>query len=308
MSSVEDPDSCERRFRFPTLSGHQRSLLYSTILASSVLCCSTAANQAATTFEVYAISFADMGDRPLSAFVSGADSTETVHVHCMMWLLRGTDGRRVLVDAGFRRDAPSAGAAMIEYTRPDSAVLRLGIRPDEIDDIIITHMHWDHVDGVDLFPNAHVWIQQAEFRYYEGRIGESHRGVEPRSVRKLATLSHEGRLTLVDGDSQSIAEGITVHTGPRHTHASQYVAVNSIDGTVVIASDAVPTYANIEMDLAPVTTFDPDADLQVYDRMRQMASSPELIVPGHDGAVLTRFPIFSDGVVRVILSPTLHNK
>ncbi|UCC73650.1 MAG: N-acyl homoserine lactonase family protein [Gemmatimonadota bacterium] len=276
----------------------------------SVLNCSPVPDHAATTFEVYAISFANMGDRPLSAFVSEGDSTETTQVHCMMWLLKGSNGRSVLVDAGFQPDVPSAtGSATKEYIRPDQAMLSFGIRPEEIDDIIITHMHWDHVDGVDLFPNAEVWVQKAEFEYYVGdawQTGGTHRGIESRDVLKLVRLNTEGRLTLVDGDDQPIMDGITVYTGPRHTYASQYVGVSSAEGTVVIASDNVPTYANLETGSPPTTTFDPNADLRAYDRMKQIASSPDLIIPGHDGAVLTKYPKIAEGVVRVAPSPILE--
>ena len=115
------------------------------------------------------------------------------------------------MDSGFRWDVPireglSLGGFPLEvqeYVRPDRAVAKLGVAPDDITDIIITHLHWDHADGVSLFPNAHIWIQKAELEYYAASAWQpdgNNLGVEPRNVPELVDLNTEGRLTLIDGD------------------------------------------------------------------------------------------------------------
>jgi glyoxylase-like metal-dependent hydrolase (beta-lactamase superfamily II) len=70
-----------------------------------------------------------------------------------IWVLKGPDGRTVLVDAGFYRPQ-FFKKNVVDYTRPDKALGRLGIGPEEVTDVVVTHMHWDHADGVDLFPKA----------------------------------------------------------------------------------------------------------------------------------------------------------
>jgi glyoxylase-like metal-dependent hydrolase (beta-lactamase superfamily II) len=99
------------------------------------------------------------------------------------------------------------GSTLTDFEKPSTAIGKLGVRPEDVTDIIISHVHWDHLDGADLFPNAHVWIQRDEYRHYVGADGQP--------------LDRAGRVTLVDGDAREIIPGITVYTGGRHTFASQ---------------------------------------------------------------------------------------
>ena len=216
-------------------------------------------------------------------------------------MLKGPDGRTVLVDAGFYRPQ-FLRKNVAGYTRPDRALERLGIRPEQVTDIVVTHMHWDHVDGVDLFPKARVWIQKDEFAYYTGAAwqpGGNPGGVDPDDVLALVKLNTQGRVSLVDGDAKEILPGVTVYTGGRHTFASQYVGVNTKSGRAVIASDNLYLYENLDRHVPIAQTFDAKSNLAAQDRMKQVATSPRLIVPGHDPEVFVRFPKPGDGVARV---------
>lgn len=254
-------------------------------------------------YEVYAIEYASHPDWDVTGMIQGAESPVVIPGSAMVWLIRGPADRNILVDTGFRPGHPNAWQQLREtYVRPDRAVAKLGIAPEDITDIIITHLHWDHADGVSLFPNAHIWIQKAELEYYSTiawQDGGDHRGVDPNNVVELVKLNTEGRLTLVDGDAQEIFEGIRAYTGGRHSYASQYLGINTPDGTVILASDNVWFYANLEMNLPNSLTFDPEAQLEAQDRMRRLASRPEWIIPGHDGAVFDRFPNLVEGVARI---------
>ena len=103
--------------------------------------------------------------------------------------------------------------------RPSEALTTgLGITPDAVTDIVITHSHWDHADGVDLFPKARIWIQREEYDYYIGPAGEVLHtgGVDADDARMFTALNAQGRVTLVDGDAKTILPGITVYTGGKH--------------------------------------------------------------------------------------------
>src|SRR6516164_9250402 len=124
-------------------------------------------------YEVYAVRYAKLLDFPVRALVQGAEPGRKLDIAMTLWVLRGPDGRTVLVDAGFYRPQYlREGSGVADYTRPDRALGRLGIKPEEVTDVVVTHMHWDHADGVDLFPKARVWIQKDEYNYYT-------RGVKP---------------------------------------------------------------------------------------------------------------------------------
>jgi glyoxylase-like metal-dependent hydrolase (beta-lactamase superfamily II) len=177
----------------------------------------------------------------------------------------------------------------------------LGIEPEKVTDIIITHSHWDHADGADLFPNATIWIQKEEYEYYIDEAGKVRNGggVDVDDATMLAALKAAGRIKLVDGDNQEIAPGIRVYTGGKHTFASQYVGVTTRDGTVIVASDNAYLYKNLEEHLPIAQTLDRAMNLDAQTRMLQLAGSPARVIPGHDPAVFSRFPTVAPNVVKV---------
>jgi glyoxylase-like metal-dependent hydrolase (beta-lactamase superfamily II) len=217
-------------------------------------------------------------------------------------VLKGADGRTALVDAGFYRAPLMQREGIADYTRPDKALGRLGIKPEDVTDVIVTHMHWDHADGVDLFPKAQVWIQKDEYTHYTRDArppGRKDEDIAVDHVSALVKLNARGRVHLVDGDAKEIFPGVTVYTGGRHTFASQYVGVNTKAGRVVVASDNLYLYENLEKHVPIGSTLDAKANLAAQDRMKQLAASPRLIVPGHDPEVFVRFPKPGNGVARV---------
>jgi glyoxylase-like metal-dependent hydrolase (beta-lactamase superfamily II) len=253
-------------------------------------------------YEVYAVRYATLPDFPVAALVQGAERGRKLDIAMAIWVLKGPGGRTVLVDAGYYRPQFLRQWRAADYTRPDKALERLGIRPEQVTDVIVTHMHWDHADGVDLFPKARVWIQKDEFAYYTGpawQPGGKAGGIDPDDVLALVKLNTQGRVSLVDGDAKEILPGITVYTGGRHTFASQYVGVNTEAGRAVIASDNLYLYENLDKHAPIAQTFDARSNLAAQDRMKQLAASPRLIIPGHDPAVFARFPKPGNGVARL---------
>src|SRR6185295_6031971 len=130
---------------------------------------------------------------------------------------------------------------------PAAALAPLGIKPEDVTDIIVTHVHWDHMDGLHLFPRAKVWIQRAEYEYYVGPKGERLQGaVDSLDAIMIAGIKAAGRVAPVEGDSVAVLPGVRVYTGGKHTFASEYVGVHTRSGTVILASDNCYTYENLE--------------------------------------------------------------
>jgi glyoxylase-like metal-dependent hydrolase (beta-lactamase superfamily II) len=109
----------------------------------------------------------------------------------------------------------------------------------------------------------------------------------------------QGKVGLVNGDAQEILPGVTCYTGGKHTYASQFVAVNTAAGIVVLASDNVYLYENLEKHVPIAATLDADSNLRAQDRMKQLAASPQFVIPGHDPAVMTKFTGSEPGVVKI---------
>lgn len=188
------------------------------------------------------------------------------------------------------------------FEQPGRALARLSIGPEQVTDVIITHMHSDHAEGADLFPKAQIWIQKAEYDQTvdagEKTAGKDGRPL-PDHVAALKTLKGQGRVHLVDGDAKEILPGVTVFTGGKHTFESQYVVVNTRSGRMVVASDNVYLYENIDKHVPIAVTLDAKANLAAQDRMRQLAAKPGMIIPGHDPEVFVKFPKPGDGVARL---------
>jgi glyoxylase-like metal-dependent hydrolase (beta-lactamase superfamily II) len=274
-----------------------RSLL---ALAAITLAAPDPANSQAASWDIYAVRYATLENFPVAALIAGADTARRMDIAMMVWVLQG-DARVVLVDAGFYRDRFLERWKPADYIRPSAALAAIGVRPEDVTDIIVTHVHWDHADGVDLFPNARVWIQAEEYGHHVGPNGEAigEPQITPEVAAMLASIRQAGRLMLVEGSDREILPGITVYTGGKHTFASQYVGVRTASGTAVIASDNLYLYENLDRRVAIAQTLDASSNLRAQERMLQVASDPRLIVPGHDPAVFERFPLAAPGVVRI---------
>jgi len=252
-------------------------------------------------YEVYAIRYATIADFSVSGLVAGADRSRKMDIAMMVWLVKG-NGHNILVDSGFYRDQFMRQWHPKDYVKPSEAVARLGLSPDDITDVVITHMHWDHADGADLFPKARLWIQKDELEYHAGTAWQArntHGGIDPEDVLAVVKLNTQGRVGLVNGDSQEILPGITCYLGGKHTYASQFLGVNTKAGTVVLASDNMYLYENLEKHVPIAQTLDPESNLRAQDRMKQLAAKPEWIIPGHDPAVMAKFPNPQPGVAKI---------
>jgi glyoxylase-like metal-dependent hydrolase (beta-lactamase superfamily II) len=261
-----------------------------------------------TNFGVYALKIASVANGmpfPLKYVVLNASESETAKGDFVFWLIKGENGKNILVDAGFLNGLEEAkNYGVSNYTRPDSMLLKIGLKATDITDIILTHPHWDHMDGVDLFPNAQVWIQKEDYNYFTGfawqKDGRAN-DFSKRDVRKIVELNLSGKLTLVDGDNKEIIPGIKVYTGARHTFNSQYVLVESGADKIIIASDNANYYYNIDhLKSVPTNaTFDTSAYVKAIVRMKALASNAKFIIPGHDDLMFSKFPTVAEGIIKI---------
>lgn len=266
-------------------------------LAAALL---TAPAPAPPQYQVYAVRYATVPNFPLRGLVAGAPRDARTDLAMTLWVIRAPDGRVMLFDAGFYRDKFITQWKPRDYVTPAQAVERLGIMPGDVQDVVISHIHWDHADGVDLFPNAHVWLQQDEYDYYVGPFGAPlHTGIDSLDAQMLFTLNAEGRVSRIAGDSAEVFPGIRAYLGGKHTYASEYLSVPTRSGTVILASDNVYLYENLDDHRPIAQTLDSLSNLAAQRRMLALASKPALIVPGHDPAVFTRFPRVAEGIVRI---------
>ena len=273
------------------------------VLSSLVLCFATTFSQVQNVYEVYAIEYArGLWSVPVSKVAVGAESKDSVNFSYFVWYLKGDNGRRILVDVGFLQDTSKPMKSIGHYERPDLALQRLHVNADDVTDVIITHPHSDHIDGLDLFKKATIWMQKNDFAYFVGDAWQkdaSHMGLDKQDVPKIIQANLDGRLRLVNGDSIEIIPGIRAFIGSKHTYESQHLLVDSKTKKVLLASDDSWFYYNLDHLLPVPSTFDAQAYVKQLRRMKTLVTDTQWIIPGHDPLVISRFKQVSKRIVRI---------
>jgi glyoxylase-like metal-dependent hydrolase (beta-lactamase superfamily II) len=258
------------------------------------------------TYRVFAVRYAHLERTARFNFVGGDEHDAPMPLDYFVWAIVN-DARTVIVDTGF--DADAARRRGRELVRPVADGLgAIGIAPDQVEHIVISHMHYDHSGNHQLFPRARYHLQDAEMAYCTGRcMTEPEVGgvFDAGSVAAMVDKVFAGRVRFYDGDAE-LASGITLHKVGGHTRGMQIVRVATERGWVVLGSDTAHFYANL----------DPGRAFPIFDNGQQyveaqrtalrLASSPDHYIPGHDPLVCARYPAARTGVediVRVDLSP-----
>lgn len=246
-----------------------------------------------TEYEVYAIKYAHHARRAEENFLGGLLRDEhdgPMPLDYFVWLVRG-GGREIVVDTGF--SAAMAAKRRRDHLRcPSEGLKLLGTESKAIRDVVVTHLHYDHIGNFELFPAASFHLQDLEMRYATGRhMSEAkHAGAyEVEDVVGMVRQVYAGRVRFHAGDAE-IAPGVSVHLVGGHTKGLQVVRVATRRGWVVLASDASHFYANMEQTRPFPIVFDVADMVEGYARMRSLAESPAHIIPGHDPLVMQRYP------------------
>jgi glyoxylase-like metal-dependent hydrolase (beta-lactamase superfamily II) len=253
----------------------------------------TAAAAAEPNYTIRAIRYATVPKFPLAGLVMGAPKDALIDIAMVFWVVQG-GGRTILFDSGFHREKWFADFHITDFLPPNEAVGQAGIPAASVTDIIVSHAHWDHMGGIDLFPNATIWIQKQEYEYYTGAAwqpGGQRGGIDPEDAQELVRRNVRGQVRLVNGDDAEILPGIRAYTGARHTFASQYIRVAG-DPPYVLASDNCYLYENLKTHRASATfdQADEPGNIAAQQRMISLAGSVDRVVPGHDPAQFERFP------------------
>lgn len=258
-----------------------------------------------STWQVHAIKYADRNTRRRAdSFIFDDDHDAPHPMDYYMWLLR-RGSEVILVDSGYD-DAEARARGRPIRLDPGVALAPFGITPDQITQLVVTHLHYDHAGGLHLFPNAHLHLQAAEMAYATGPC------MCHDTLRMPFTAGHiceavkrlySGKLTFHDGDGE-VAEGVTVHCIGGHSRGLQCVRVLTEAGHLVLASDAAHFYENFQARKSFPIVVDLQNMLDGFDRLVGLASKPELVVPGHDPLVRAVFPQdLADHVVRLDRGP-----
>ncbi len=207
-----------------------------------------------------------------------------------LWVLRNGD-QTIVVDTGFS----AAGAARRErefLVEPLEALRRAGVDPATVDVVINTHLHYDHTGHLDAFGDAPVLVNRTEFEFWTGVYAERAQfgaHIEAGEIEAVAAGVKSGAVTLLDRETV-VAPGVTVAEVGGHSPGQTILYVEGEQGLIVLASDAVHFYEEVERDRACAILVNLELVYRAYDIIRAGVQAGGRLVPGHDPLVMDRFP------------------
>lgn len=263
-------------------------------------------------YKVYAIRYAMREAQRRDHFLFGDPHEGDMPMDYYVWAIIGED-RSFVVDTGFtEKTAKERGRTF--FRCPIETLNDIGLDPAKVEDVILTHLHYDHVGNFDRFPIAKFHLQEPEIHYAVGKNMKHDFLAHPFNVEDIVgvvRLNYAKRVKFYDGPAE-LAPGISLYPVGGHSVGLQFVKVNTEAGPLILASDVAHFYEHLETRrLFPAVVSAPDM-FAAYDRVEEEAGPLQHIVPGHDPLVMKRYPAPSkelEGIaVRLDIPPTRRSE
>jgi glyoxylase-like metal-dependent hydrolase (beta-lactamase superfamily II) len=208
------------------------------------------------------------------------------------YVVRG-GGRTWIIDTGMTaKQSERMGRKYDFVCRPSEALAEIGIDAATATDVVLTHAHFDHVGTLEDYPKARFHIQDEEMIHVTGR-DMTHPAFRlayhADDIKHLIDLLYAGRMVFHDGDVE-LAPGLEFILVGGHARGQAIMRVHTKRGWVILASDAVHVFDEVDKERAFAVFYDLFDMIEGYRRINQLAGSRDLIVPGHDARVTKAYP------------------
>jgi glyoxylase-like metal-dependent hydrolase (beta-lactamase superfamily II) len=248
---------------------------------------------AAPTYEVVALRYGTCVTRRAQCFLGYElyrEGDAPQQMDFFLWVVRNAE-TTIVVDTGFDPHVAERRTRTC-LIPPAEALVFAGVPPAAVEHVVLTHLHYDHIGNLGAFPRASFEVQGSELDFWDGPYagrGQFAALVEPAELAAIQSAARAGRIRRLEGDSV-IAPGVMALWTGGHTPGQQIVVVRGARSVVVLASDALHFYEELDGD-RPFAVLSDLAEVYAgYDLLRELAGMGATIVPGHDPAVLDRFP------------------
>jgi glyoxylase-like metal-dependent hydrolase (beta-lactamase superfamily II) len=248
-------------------------------------------------YDIYGIKIADRDDVESSSVLSHTDPGKLIHTSYYFWCIKNIN-REFLVDTGMNKEELEK-RNIYNLADQTERLRSIGVEPRNVKHIIITHLPGDHCSAFDLYPNATFYVQRREIEFFSSVQANNKDlifGVG--NIAEIVRLNYEGRVKIVDGD-QEIAPGLLLILIGGHTPGCQAVVVEMSQGRAVLCSDACPLYRNMEENIPSGLNTNLVEAYYALDKLRKLASSEELVIPGHDPLLMKKFPVVTNGIIKI---------
>ncbi len=246
-------------------------------------------------WEVYALKYAERNTRTRAdSFLFDDDHASPHDMDYFIWVLKSGD-KTIVVDTGY--DALEAKRRNRPIIRdPAQSLNALGLNAEEIDTVIITHLHYDHAGGLGRYPKATFHLQKSEMEFATGPCMCSDVIQMPFTADHVCEMVHKiysGRVVFHEGDG-FVAEGVSVHCVGGHSRGLQVVRVKTAQGYLCLASDASHYYENFLAQKPFPIVVDMENMIEGFSIIQELASNKSFVIPGHDPIVTKVFPNFGE--------------
>lgn len=253
-------------------------------------------------YEIFAIKYAGPLKSSGALAMWNRDWDKIVSRNYYLWCIKRIDNKEtILVDVGVAPDLAN-NLKLPNYINPVEMLSRINVKAKEVKRVILSHLHFDHDNGVSLFPNATFYVQEEEYLFWVKNPLASRPPfkayTDEAGKEYLKSLEGTTRLTLLKGD-QEILPGVECLLTPGHSIANQSVAIQTIKGTAILGVDCAHFFKNYQDDWPSTFIIDLVAWMKTYDKLRAKVSSMDLLFPGHDPAMFDNYPKVADGITKL---------
>jgi len=250
-------------------------------------------NPAPEPYEIFAVRYAQRDGTRNDNLLFHDPHDGPMGLDYFVWAIVG-NGRTILLDTGYGPEvAKLRGHNWL--MGPEEGLRRIGIAPESVQHIIISHLHNDHCGNLENFPNARIYLQDREMRYATGRFMANKRigrSFHLPYVKTMIRAVYDERVDFIDGD-HNVAPGIEVYRTGGHTDGLQFARVWTKRGWVVLAADASHFYENVAEQRPYRTVFSVGDMLEGHRKIMRLAGSIDYVIPGHDPQVMHLYPAVS---------------